>query len=157
MDLLNFPQILTSVRKVVARCIGTDKVEAAAPTPPAVRPVSATVVKRSKFLGPQTQSDAKVLKRLQMGPASSWALGLISDLKRPRNAIARLRRQGLDLPVQRRFQANSLTQPYRECVYRLSRRDKLELERWERACNPPHGTDIDRQSQSLVNGKGGAR
>lgn len=147
--------ILASVRKVVARYLCTDKVETAVPTPPAVRPVSVTVVKPSKFLGPQTLSDAKVLERLQMGPASALVLQFLSGLKRPRYAIARLRQRGLDIPVNQRFAADSLSFPRRECIYHLSRRDKAQVERWKRARIQSDETVTGQQNRAMLNGNWG--
>lgn len=132
MNLLKYPEILTSIRKIVTCLVTSDK-PVSALTPPPVRRSRITRIKGGIFLGPQTESDAKVLKRLQMGEASAYVLEVITGLKRPRVAIARLRKRGLEISMQRRFNAPSLSHSRRECVYSLSRRDKAIVERSERS------------------------
>lgn len=130
MNLLYYPKILASIRKVVT-CLFTSDKPVSALTPPLVRRSRMSGIKGSIFLGPKTESDAKVLKRLQMGEASAYVLEVITGLKRPRNAISRLRKRGLEISMQRRYNASSLSHSRRECVYSLSRRDKAIVERWE--------------------------
>lgn len=156
MDLLNFPKILTSIRKTVNRLVANDSPEVMLPPPP-VRRIHETVSKPVDFIGPKTKSDAAVLKRLQKGPANANVLAIISGLKRPRNAVARLRKHGLDIPVQRRFDASSAFSVRRECVYSLSRRDKALLERWKRDLAPPQDRVASPLRGTQINGKGVAR
>lgn len=156
MDLLNFPRILTSIRKTVNRLVANDSPEVML-TPPQVRRLHKAVSKPVDFIGPKTKSDAAVLKRLQKGPATANVLAIISRLKRPRNAVARLRKRGLDIPVQRRFDASSAFSVRRECVYSLSRRDKALLERWKRDLAPPQDRAASSLRRSQINGKGAAR
>lgn len=149
---MNFPKLLGSIRQKVLRLISDDPAQTA-PTPPEVRPQASTVVlpqvhlqvqparqeaeRKRQFLGPQTEAELKVLMRLLKGPATPRVLRLISKRKRPRYVVASLRQHGLEIPVTRRPNANSLFYMHSECIYTLTRRDKSRITNWIRSLDLP--------------------